>query len=227
MRTSRVMRWIPKASSGSHPEFGYLCPTGRARVGLRLVATVGTAALAFGAAVLLFDLADRTADASDHALAAAMRDVPPERSTAGSLAELQSDWTAFASRIRHPPQQACNDFAHAFLNASCRSTAARKHRANHRPATVLIGDADESAAAPEVGGSLASSPAPGASTIPLPIARPAVAIARPPLAQNRGSKPTRLDVAPGTVAANEDAMAGGSARAAPAALPFGGLLGFR
>jgi hypothetical protein len=74
MRTCPDMRPSSQSTSSFHPEFGYLCPSGRKRGGIRLAATLVTSAMVLAGSMVLFGLADRSADASDQVLAAATID---------------------------------------------------------------------------------------------------------------------------------------------------------
>jgi hypothetical protein len=228
------MRFTSQDQSGLHPEFGYLCPTGRLRAGIRVLATLTTTALAFGGALLVFHLVNGPADASDHALAAATFNAEAATNP-GAMNELQSDWSASdeAHTARAPAahdQSTCTEVGRAFLDAACRSTPTRKHHAGrviHKPMTVFIGRADAPDADALAGRDVATAPAP--SVIPLPVARPVPAktgvnALTPAVAQAHPQKPARPDAPAGALAAN-DARAPSDPRLAPFGFPFGGLLG--
>jgi hypothetical protein len=215
------MRFTSQDQSGLHPEFGYFCPTGRLRAGLRVLATMTTTAVAFGGALLVFHIVNGPADASDHALAAATFNAE----AATNPASLQPNWSvpddAPAARAPAARDQAtCTEVGRAFLDAGCRSTPTRKHHAGrviHKPMTVFIGRADAPDADALAGRDIATAP----TVIPLPVARPTVT---PAVAQAHPQKPVRLDAPAGALAANE-ARAPSDTRLAPFGFPFGGLFG--
>src|SRR5580700_9802426 len=74
MRTCRDMRSSSQSTPNFHPEFGYLCRSGGKRGGLRLAAALVTSAMVLAGSMVLFGLANRSADASDQVSAAATID---------------------------------------------------------------------------------------------------------------------------------------------------------
>jgi hypothetical protein len=246
MRTCRDMRSSSQSTPNFHPEFGYLCRSGGKRGGLRLAAALVTSAMVLAGSMVLFGLADRSADASDQVSAAATIDDGQggEVAANSALAALQSGSalpaTVDAEQRSPYAERGCDDLVSSFLDHGCRANAPRKRRAGrsgHRVATVVIGSvaapapgADDTAIQPTGLNAMAS-----AASIPLPVARPTVIAAttvtaqKPKIMQSRDLNPSRKD-APADAYARADDNARDSNAPRLAGFPFlfgGGLFGLR
>jgi hypothetical protein len=244
MRTGNDMRSSPQSTPNFHPEFGYLCPSGRRRGGLRLAAALVTSGMVLAGSLMLFGLADRSADAGAQILAAATIDDAQPGEIAGNptLATMQAGAeiaAAVDAQQRSPyAERGCNDLVSSFLDHGCRTNAPRKRHAGrpgHRAATVMIG----AVASPSPGAEATPLRAAGetavASTpsIPLPATRPTFTAAataqKPKVVQSRDLNPSRRDAAANAYARADDNERNGN-RPGPDGLPFpfgGGLFGLR
>jgi hypothetical protein len=246
MRTCRDMRSSSQSTPNFHPEFGYLCRSGGKRGGLRLAAALVTSAMVLAGSMVLFGLANRSADASDQVSAAATIDEGQGEGVAenSALAALQSGSAlpvALDAEQRSPyAERGCDDLVNSFLDHGCRANAPRKRhagRSGHRVATVVIGSAaapapgaDDVAIQPTGVNAMAS-----AASVPLPVARPIVIAAttvttqKPKIIQSRDLNPSRKD-APGDAYARPGVSARDGSGPRLAGFPFlfgGGLFGLR
>lgn len=246
MRTCRDMRSRCQSTPSFHPEFGYLCPSGRRRGGIRQAAALVTSAMVLAGSMALFGLADRSADASDQVLAAATIDDAQPGLAAGNsmLATMQPGSempAAFDAEQRSPyAERGCDDLVSSFLDHGCRAKAPRKRhagRSGRRVATVVIGSvatpssgAEDARLQPRGANATASTP-----SIPLPVARPTVMAAtpvtakKPKITQSRDLDPPRKDASVDAYARADDGERNGNAPRL-AGFPFlfgGGLFGLR
>ena len=248
MRTCRDMRSNSQTTPGFHPEFGYLCSSGRKRGSIRLAAAFVTSAMVLAGSMVLFGLADRSADASDQVLAAATIDDTQPGLAAGNsmLATMQPrrEMPAVFDAERRSPYagRGCDDLVSSFLDHGCRANAnaPRKRRAGrsgHRVATVMIGSvatpsppAEDAPIKPTGETAITSTP-----SIPLPVARPTVMAAtamtapKPKITQSRDLNPPRKEAAVDAYARVDDSERDGNAPrlAGFPSLFGGGLFGLR
>ena len=235
MRNSSGMHLLPRSASNVHPEFGYLCASGRIRRRIRLAATCATIA-ALSGFLFLFVVAGRSADARDQALASAQSErFESEFALAAFQSGTMGATAAGAERSASPARAACDDLVNGFLDRSCRTSEHRRRhgeRSNHRVATVVIGraDAPSPAADAEVQTAAADSQAAvapsEAEAVPAPVKRTASTAAKPKIAHA-----PKLMAAPAVTSASAYADDPRASRTPPRdAFPFplgNGLFGSR
>jgi hypothetical protein len=219
---------------------------GRKRGSIRLAAAFVTTAMVLAGSMVLFGLADRSADASDQISAAATVDDAQPGLAAGNsmLATMQPgpEISAVFDAERRSPyaERGCDDLVSSFLDHGCRANAnaPRKRRAGrsgHRVATVMIGSvatpsppAEDAPIKPTGETAIASAP-----SIPLPVARPTVMATataqKPKITQSRDLNPPRKDAPVDAYARVDDSERDGNAPrlAGFPSLFGGGLFGLR